>query len=233
MGNLVATPARPRIIELIGPAGAGKSEVCAQLARVPGVLCTSIWNVPLTELAWATACTIPSAATLVRRARAPLSRELRHIARLRALLNFLDRDELNAYRCIVLDEGPIYTLSWLHVIGHQAFADFRTNSWRHYIAALWAATLDEVVWLDAPDKVLAHRLRSRAKRHVMSNASDRSVTAFSMRYRTAFNSALAVVQQHGRVAVREYRTDHHAPAELAELIIGGGAPAELREVVHG
>jgi len=233
MGRVIATPSRPRVIELIGPAGVGKSEVTAQLARLPGVLCTSIWEVPLTELAWATFCTIPSAAKLIRRAGAPLSRELRHIARLRALLNFLDRDELSAYRYIVLDEGAIYTLSWLHVIGHSVFADLRTNSWRHYIAALWAAQLDEVIWLDAPDTVLAHRLRTRAKRHVMANASDRSVTAFSLRYRAAFNSTIGLVQRHGRLGVRDYRTDHHSAAEIAELIMGGGEPARLPELAHG
>lgn len=233
MGSVIATPSRPRVIELIGPAGVGKSEVTAQLARMPGVLCTSIWHVPLSELAWATFCTIPSAATLIRRAGAPLSRELRHIARLRALLNFLDRDELSAYRHIVLDEGAIYTLSWLHVIGHSVFADLRSNTWRHYIAALWAAQLDEVIWLDAPDNVLAHRLRTRAKRHVMSNASERSVTAFSLRYRAAFNSTIGTVQRHGRLAVRDYRTDHHSPSEIAELIMSGGEPARLPELAHG
>jgi len=233
MGSAVRTTLRPRIIELIGPAGVGKSEVTAQLARIPGVLCTSIWDVPLTELAWATFCTIPSGARLIRRAGAPLSRELKHIARLRALLNFLDRDELSAYRYIVLDEGAIYTLAWLHVIGHSIFADFRTSSWRHYIAALWAAQLDEVIWLDAPDTVLAQRLRTRAKRHVLSNASDRSVTAFSLRYRAAFNSTIGLIQRHGRVAVREYRTDHHSAADIAALTMGGGEPARLPELVHG
>lgn len=233
MGSVIATPSRPRIIELIGPAGVGKSEVTAQLARMPGVLCTSVWQVPLTELAWATCCTIPSAATLIRRAGAPLSRELRHIARLRALLNFLDRDELSAYRYIVLDEGAIYTLAWLHVIGHGVFADFRTSSWRHYIAALWAAQLDEVIWLDAPDKVLAQRLRTRAKRHIMSNASDRSVMAFSLRYRAAFNSTIGLIQGHGRLAVRDYRTDHHSAAEIADLIVGGDAAVRLPELAHG
>jgi hypothetical protein len=224
---------RPRIIELIGPAGVGKSEVAEQLARIPGVLCTSIWGVPLTELAWATVCTLPSATMLMRRAGAPLSRELRHIARLRALLNFLDRDELSAYRYVVLDEGAIYTLAWLRVIGHPVFHDTRTNSWRHYTAALWAATIDEVVRLDAADTVLAQRLRTRPKPHVMSRAPDRAITAFSMRYRTAFNSAIGTVQEHGRFVLRDFRTDHATAAEIAQQILGVPAAAPARELVHG
>jgi hypothetical protein len=223
---------RPRIIELIGPAGAGKSEVAAQLAHQPGVLCASMWRVPLAELAWATVCTVPSATMLMRRARAPLSRELRHIARLRALLNFLDRDDLSAYRYVVVDEGVIYTLAWLQVIGHPLFHNGRTDSWRHYVAGLWGATLDEVVRLDAPEPILAQRLRTRAKYHAMAHASDRSITAFNMRYRTAFNAAIGTVQQHGRVVVRDFWTDRSSAAEIAAQILGAPAPA-VRELVHG
>lgn len=234
MGSVVAMPVqRPRIIELIGPAGAGKSAVAQQLAKLPGVLCTSMWDVPLTELAWATFCTIPSATMLMRRARAPLSRELRHIARLRGLLNFLDRDELSQYRYVVIDEGPIYTLAWLHVIGHPVFSDQRTNSWRRYISALWAATLDEVVQLDAADAVLGQRLRTRAKQHILSHAPDRAVTAFSMRYRSAFNATIGAVERHGRFAVRDFRSDHMSAADIAAQILGAAAVPQVRELVHG
>ena len=231
---------RPRIIELIGPAGAGKSEVARALCRRPDVRRTTVWRVPLPELAWATICTLPSAARLIRSARAPIHRELRHIARLRGLLDFLDRDELSRYRYIVVDEGPIYTLAWLRVIGHPAFHDQRTDSWRHYIAGLWAATIDEVVNLDAPDAVLAQRLRSRAKAHVMSNSPDRAITAFSMRYRTAFNDSIALVQQHGRVPVRDFRTDRCTADQIADQILVGAAaaapappPSPMREAVGG
>ena len=227
---------RPRIIELVGPAGVGKSAVTEELARVPGVLCTSVWQVPLTALAWATACTLPSASMLIRRAGAPLSRELRHIARLRALLDFLDRDDLSAYRYIVLDEGPIYTLAWLRVIGHPVFRDYRTDSWRHYTAGLWAAEIDEVVLLDASDPVLARRLRARQKQHVMAHETDRAITAFSMRYRAAFNDTISLMRQHGRFAVRDFRTDHDSADTIAEHILAGRTPAAaaaLRELVRG
>jgi hypothetical protein len=233
MGDVATVPVnRPRIIELIGPAGAGKSAVCACLAQMPGVLCTSIWFVPQTELAWASVCTIPSAARLVRRAGAPLWREFTHIARLRALLNFLDRDDLNAYRLVVLDEAAIYTLAWLRVIGHPVFRDRRTESFRHHIGALWAAQLDEVVRLDAPDAVLAQRLRTRTKQHVLSHASNTAITAFSMRYRSAFDAAIGTVQQHGRVVLRDVRTDRVAAADIADQI-ASGTTTPARELVLG
>lgn len=229
LAGAVAVP-RPRIVELIGPAGAGKSAVAQLLAREPGVLCTSVWNVPLTELAWATACTVPTAARFVRRARAPLSREIRHIARLRALLNYLDRDDLSRYRLVVLDEGAVYTLAWLRVIGHAMFADARSASWRRYTAGLWAATLDGVVRLDASDEVLSQRIRARAKRHILASAPDAEIAAFSARYRAAFDAGLAALGQYGVLGIRDFRTDQTAPHRIAAEILE--APA-ARELVYG
>lgn len=226
------TPAngRPRIVELIGPAGAGKSAVAQRLAREPGVLCTSAWRVPFRALAWGTVSSVPASLSLMWTARAPLSREVRHIARMRALLNFLDRDELSRYRLIVVDEGAIYTLAWLRVIGHPIFAAARTDPWRRYVAGLWAATLDGVVRLDAADEVLGQRIRARAKAHVLARASDAEVHAFSARYRAAFADVLASLGQSGTLTVRDFRTDQTTPDLIVAELLHGTAPPEL---VHG
>ena len=226
------TQTRPRIIELIGPAGAGKSAVAARLAREPGVLCTSMWQVPLTELAWGTVQSVPSSLGLMRRARAPLPREVRHIARMRALLNYLDRDALARYRLVVVDAGAVYTLAWLRVIGHRIFADARTAAWRRYVAGLWAATLDGVVRVDASDEALAHRIRTRAKEHVLAKAHDAEVRAFCDRYRDAFVEVLAALGQSGTIAIRDFRTDQMTPGQIvANILEVPASPA--RELVHG
>jgi len=229
----VSSNGRPRIVELIGPAGVGKSAVAAALARDPGVLCTSMWSVPRTELAWATVCTVPSSLDLMRRARAPLSREVRHMARLRALLNFLDRDDLSRYRLVVVDEGAVYTLAWLHVIGHEIFADARSAGWRRYVAGLWAATLDGVVRLDASDDILGRRIRGRAKAHVLSHAADADVGSFSARYRAAFDQVLTALQTYGTVATQDFRTDETSPERIAAQIRSILEVPAARELVHG
>jgi len=228
---MTASLARPRIVELIGPAGAGKSAVAARLAREPGVLCTSMWQVPLTELAWGTVQSVPSALDLMRRARAPLSREVRHIARMRALLNYLDRDGLARYRLVVVDEGAVYTLAWLRVIGHPIFSGDRAAAWRAYVAGLWAATLDGVVRLDASDDVLGRRLRGRAKAHVLSNAPDAQVAAFSTHYRAAFDQVLADLGRYGMLSTRDFRTDEFSPDRIVQQILE--VPAASRELVRG
>lgn len=226
------TVTRPRIVELIGPAGAGKSALAARLAREPGVLCTSMWQVPLTELTWGTLQSVPSSLALMARAGAPLSREVRHIARMRALLNYLDRDELARYRLVVVDEGAVYTLAWLRVIGHPIFSGDGTAAWRGYVAGLWAATLDGVVRLDASDEVLGQRIRGRAKTHVLAAAPDAEVAAFSMRYRSAFDAVLEGLNRHGTVGSRAFRTDQASAERIVEQILEVPAPRQ-EELVHG
>jgi hypothetical protein len=130
----------------------------------------------------------------MRRAHALLGREYRHISRLRALLNFLDADGLERYRLVVLDAGPVYTLAWLEARGHPIFDDPRTASWRRYIAALWAVTLDGVVRLDSAD--------------------DRSVGD-----RAAIDNALAELRRHGRPEIRDFRTDGIPPHRIAAEIV--------------
>ena len=228
---MTASLARPRIVELVGPAGAGKSAVAARLAREPGVLCTSMWQVPLTELAWGTVQSVPSSLELMRRAGAPLSREVRHIARMRALLNYLDRDGLARYRLVVVDEGAVCTLAWLRVIGHPIFSGDRAAAWRAYVAGLWAATLDGVVRLDASDDVLGRRLRGRAKAHILSNAPDAQVAAFSTHYRAAFDQVLADLGRYGTLSTRDFRTDEASPDRIVQQILE--VPAASRELVHG
>jgi len=130
-----------------------------------------------------------------------------------------------------VDEGAVYTLAWLRVIGHPIFSGDRAAAWRAYVAGLWAATLDGVVRLDASDDVLGRRLRGRAKAHVLSNAPDAQVAAFSTHYRAAFDQVLADLGRYGMLSTRDFRTDEFSPDRIVQQILE--VPAASRELVRG
>jgi hypothetical protein len=68
----------------------------------------------------------------------------------------------------------------------------------------------------------------------MAHAPDRAITAFSMRYRAAFNDTISLIQQHGRFAIRDFRTDQGSAVEIAEQILGvRDVVAPERELVGG
>ena len=114
--------------------------------------------------------------------------------RLAALKRLLAQAATSRYRLIVLDEGPVFVLGWLQVFGAGRFARSASyQRWARRTVVAWAALLDVVVLLDAPDPVLAHRIRSRAKPHWVKDQSDQEIAAFAARFRAAFASAIADV----------------------------------------
>jgi thymidylate kinase len=87
--------------------------------------------------------------------------------------------------------------------------------------------LDVVVWLDAPDTVLAQRIRKRRKRHDVKNGTDGEVTEFLSRYRSAYRTILDHLRAAGRVRIVEIQTNENTTDRIAEDILvalGHGKP---------
>lgn len=114
--------------------------------------------------------------------------------RVGALHRFLARAETPRHRLIVLDEGPVFVLGWMQVFGAGRFAGSASyQRWARRTLVAWAALLDVVVLLDAPDLVLADRIRSRAKPHWVKDQSDPEIAAFAARFRAVFAAVISDV----------------------------------------
>jgi len=140
---------------------------------------------------------VPTAFALYRATGALLWDEVKHLARLDALHDALRITHWNGTPLVLLDEGPVYTLSWLQVIGHAWFR--RTppvTVWRRALER-WARSLDAVVILDAPDPVLSDRIRSRAKPHLLKDGTEWELSAFATAYRLAFERVLVNLKAMG------------------------------------
>ena len=99
---------------------------------------------------------------------------------------------------MLLDEGPVYTLSWLQVIGHARFRGSPPVAvWRRTLER-WARSLDAIVILDAPDSVLSDRIRKRQKPHLVKDSPVWEVSAFATAYRLALEGVLVNLKaMHG------------------------------------
>ena len=191
---------QPVFLELIGPAGAGKSTLSRVLARRESVTRTSIWETPESHLALDSIRTIPTLAAISMRARALLWQEFKLVVRVRDLQRRMNRMD---GRLVVLDEGPVYTVTWLLVSGHRSIREGRLEKWWQRTLADWASHLDVIVVLDAADELLGERIRSRAKPHNVKHKSDAEIYAFLDRFRTAFDRVLTeVVREHGTRVLR-------------------------------
>jgi broad-specificity NMP kinase len=215
----VSDDARPIVIEVAGPAGAGKSAVVAALtARDPTILAfrhlrksASLWLLSKHAVA-----TLKAAPSIV--ADSPLAAwtVTRFVARLGVLRDLVRHETEQPWKAIVLDEGPLYTLAMLRARvrnGHLVAACERA-------LAEWAGTLDLIVWLDAADSVLAHRIRSRAKDHEVKDREMPVISEYLARHRAWLGDAAARLTAQPGVRLLTFRTEDESPDRLAERVLG-------------
>lgn len=190
-------PERPTIIELVGPAGVGKTTLSEQLEATGVAVRGTMWYVPTPVLARSALRQMPTAFTLYRETGKFLWSEVKHLARLDALYASVRASRANGTRMVVLDEGPVYTFSWLQVIGHPRFRNASAPSFWGPTLQRWSRCLDAVVILDAPDHVLATRIRTREKPHPVKDSSFEEIAAFENAYRTATARVITDLQALG------------------------------------
>jgi len=115
-------------------------------------------------------------------------------------------------------------LSWLQVFGAGRFADSASyQRWARRTLVAWAALLDVVVLLDAPDSVLVHRIRSRAKPHGIKHESDQEIAAFAERFRAAFASVISAVTDINGTKQLTVPAELERPDALAARVLRGVA----------
>jgi adenylate kinase family enzyme len=90
---------------------------------------------------------------------------------------------------IILDQGPIYFLAELLRFGPPRFRQIASRWWES-VCQEWAKVLDGVVCLDTPDQTLMERIRARKKNHGVKAHSDQWAMQFLAQYRQAQGDVL-------------------------------------------
>jgi len=202
------------LVELVGPAGVGKSTLARALRSAdPAVrIGPEIWGLPLSRLAAAALALVPTIVLAILEGHRPRSSELAQMIRLGALRRTVDREARRLDGVLVLDEGPLFGLAWLEVFGTPNDSASRAR-WRREVIAEWARRLDVVVRLEAGDRVLSQRIRRRSQRHLYQNRPDGALDHLAARYRAAFDQVVAETVRAAPVRVNEFRTDRSTPGE--------------------
>jgi len=208
-----------QVVELVGPAGVGKSSIARALGALDPQSRSGLglWGLPrrlLLEGAKSLASPVARAAWAGRPLRPA---EVGQMVRVGALARAVDRAAGAGCDRLVLDEGPVFALAWLDVFfgrnGDRGWAQWRTDT-----LGAWARRLDAVVQLDASNVTLAARIRTREKPHMVKDRPDREIFAFSERFRRAFGRVVGELEATGRVVVLRVRTDGADASETAALL---------------
>ena len=211
---------RPRalVLEVVGPAGAGKSALLAALTRRE----PSIQPVRrlrhlrhLVPLAWSVLSLLPVLLEVYWQSSHSLRTTLRYLVRLKAFHAIVARETAGPWKAVVLDEGPVFTLAML---GEVPMGSRFARAW-HGALAQWAQTLDAVVWLDAPIIVLAHRIQTRAKAHAVKERDFEAIKEFLSRHRRLFTEVVSELTRGGSAQVIAFSTEQSSADEIAARVL--------------
>ena len=217
-------PERPLVIELAGVAGAGKSTIANALARLdPEIRARPRVSGP-SYLASLPAL-VPTAVGLHWPFHGLLAKETKRALRLHALRRLVHR--MTGRGAVLFDEGPVYMLARTLALGGRGITTPGFARWWRTTVAEWATVLDVVVWLEAPDDVLATRIHTRLQPHPLQNAHDRAVDVFLSAYRAAFGRVLAELCVPRGPRLWTFATDRASADQTARAVLARLRP--LRE----
>lgn len=210
---MAARRGRPLVIELVGPAATGKTTLLRALGardtRIrAGVRVDRVRDLPLVLIHSLRVAPVLLGA-LGHDVRAGWSAAL-HLVRLNTVLAIVTRADPGTAPTVVLDEGPTFILTRL-----AAFHDRRAggvlfeSAWERGLRRT-AGVLDAIVWLDAPDAVLARRIRDREKAHRIKSASDGELRHFLAHYRGTYARVVDRIAAAGATRVLRFDTSRQS-----------------------
>jgi hypothetical protein len=208
-------------VEVVGVTGAGKSALCRALHRRDATVHAGleIWRLPHSWLLANGLLYLPTLLRCWRACRGSCWEEANHIVRLHALSWWLSLESSKGYGIVPLEEGAVYVLAWLYAFGHEGARRGCMERWWRGTLERWAAALDVIIWLDAPDAVLGQRIRTRIESHPYADWADGPLYEFFARWRTGYEYVVSQLIETRGLKVMKFATDQEPTGRTADRIL--------------
>jgi len=212
----------PLVVEIIGPAGAGKTTLLRALSQrhkkiQPGFRLSNIRKIPF--FISNTFSLLPTYLRQYRHSRWFNWRETRSMVYLKAGLHVLGQQASNNDMVTILDHGPIYRLAFLRGLGPEITTSQLYTRWWASLLNQWTATLDIVIWLDAPNVILLERIRARDRWHTIKEKCEQEAYEFLTHYRTFLEQTIAESVIDRQLTLLRFDTNQESVEQIADKIL--------------
>ena len=177
-----------------------------------------MWGLPPALLATSAFSSLPNIFAICRSRRRFDWEDLKLVVQHNALLRLIHRESAKGYEALVLDEGTVFALAKLGAF-NQGMDVIKPGHWMHNLFNRQASLLNAVIWLDAPDEVLARRIRERDKPHRIKNGSYAEIQNHLALYRESFEQVVSELGKRNGLKVFRFSTDLVALEEIAAKVL--------------
>lgn len=210
------------VVELIGPAGAGKTTILRALGQRHKKIQLDFHPSKLRQFPFFinnTFSLLPTYLRQYRHSRWFSWRETRSMACLKAGLHALGRQSSNHDTVTVLDHGPIYRLAFLRALGPEITTSQPYERWWASLLNQWTEVITLIIWLDAPNVVLQERIRARNSRHTIKEKPEPEAYAFLNDYRSFLEQTIAEVMADRQVTLLRFDTNDESVNQIVDKIL--------------
>ncbi len=212
----------PLVVEIIGPAGAGKTTLLRALSQRHNKIQTDIRLSKIRKIPFFISNTFSLLPTFLRQYRHSRWfnwRETRSMVYLKAGLHVLGHQKSNNNRVTILDHGPIYRLAFLRELGPEITTSQLYTRWWTSLLNQWIATLDIVIWLDAPNVFLLERIRVRDRWHTIKEKCEKEANEFLTHYRTFLEQIIAESVTDHQVVLLHFDTNQESVDQIVDKVL--------------
>jgi len=212
------------VVELVGPAGAGKTTLSQVLVQrgekiIVGVEISLRNKEHLLVFLQNFHSVLPFLMARSGSSRSFTWDEVKAMVYLRGWPRVLKRQAARSNIIVLLDHGPIFKLATLYAFGPERLRNQSFKKWWNAMFKQWADLLDMVIWLDAPNPVLETRINHRDQRHLVKGKPEPEAREFLERYRTSYEQMLAKLTANGGPTLFQFDTSQTSIEQIAENVL--------------
>ncbi len=212
------------IVELVGPAGAGKTTLSQVLVQnsekiIIGAEISLRNKEHLLVFLQNFHSVLPILMARKGSGRSFTWDEVKAMIYLNGWSRVLKRQATGRNIIVLLDHGPIFKLATLDAFGPERRGSEAFKKWWNEIFKQWAGLLDMVIWLDAPNPILETRINHRDQRHLVKGKPEPEAHEFLERYRTSYEQMLKILTTNGGPTLFQFDTSQISIEQIAENVL--------------